>query len=72
MYDHPSAAKLHSPKFQQEAYGFMFYFTFQWRFFSTFPHGTTSPSVTQEFYKKKNAHKGDEFKKLDMSVTKDI
>ncbi|KAK7365377.1 hypothetical protein VNO78_35202 [Psophocarpus tetragonolobus] len=31
------------------AYGFMFYFTPRWGFFSPFPHGTTSLSVTQEY-----------------------
>ncbi|MCD7460103.1 hypothetical protein HAX54_042862, partial [Datura stramonium] len=29
------------------AYDFMFYFTPRWGFFSPFPHGTTSLSVTQ-------------------------
>ncbi|KAL4197288.1 hypothetical protein AMTRI_Chr03g141490 [Amborella trichopoda] len=27
----------------------MFYFTPRWGFFSPFPHGTTSLSVTQEY-----------------------
>lgn len=31
------------------AYGFMFYFTPRQGFFSPFPHGTTSLSVTQEY-----------------------
>ncbi|KAG9438580.1 hypothetical protein H6P81_021475 [Aristolochia fimbriata] len=31
------------------AHGFMFYFTPRWGFFSPFPHGTTSLSVTQEY-----------------------
>ncbi|CAM0149128.1 unnamed protein product [Urochloa decumbens] len=30
-------------------HGFTFYFTTHWGFFSPFPHGTTSLSVTQEY-----------------------
>ncbi|KAG9438464.1 hypothetical protein H6P81_021587 [Aristolochia fimbriata] len=38
-----------SPSHCLGAHGFMFYFTPRWGFFSPFPHGTTSLSVTQEY-----------------------